>query len=143
MKFKFICFVVASFLFFSCSLENDANEPVPTKTLYHLVNVKGGIAGVDEDFEVNTIVWFFDTTTSTLEIDNNNSDSTKPDGLDTGDYSYSIIEANAKEYLVVDDNEIGSIYFDNSFLIIDENDLSNGTGADGFTYTFAVQIVAE
>lgn len=143
MKFKLIVLIVFASFIFGCSLNNDTTEPIKTKTLYHLLNVQEGVAGVDDDYNLNEIIWFFDAENGILEVDNNNTDDTKADGLATGDYVFSTIEENNKQYLLIDNTEMGRIYVSNNNLIIDENDLSDGSGADGFVYSFGIQIVAE
>lgn len=143
MKFKFLASVIFIVVLTSCSISSDNNNTQVVRTEWHLKNVSGGIEGVNDDFNYNIVVWTFDETLNTLTVSNNNTDTSKEDGLDSGTYTYSLIEEGSNTFLVVDDHEIGSLTLSTNELIIDENSTSNGNGADGFIYTFQLVQVTE
>ena len=127
----------------SCSVSNNDNDDPIEVTLYHwnLINVSGGIAGVDNDFEVGDIVWNYDSFENLLYVENSNSDETIEDGLDSGVYEFSVFELNLNIYTLLEFDEFGEIYeseTDDTILIIDQNSLSNGAASDGFVYTFKI-----
>ena len=129
----------------SCSLDSNPDTSSQSfRSLWHLINVSGGIAGVNDSFSLETIVWSFNEDTFILTIENNNTDDTKQDGHDSGEYDYSIVTENNEEFIVLDGTEIGAIYLTSqNILVIDENVTSSGAGADGFLYTFQRTLVAE
>ncbi|TXG34825.1 hypothetical protein [Seonamhaeicola maritimus] len=143
MKTKILILVTVFLTITSCSLSNDTNEGPVEVTLIHwnLINVTGGIAGVDNDFEVGDIVWNADEFNSVLAVNNSNTDNTIEDGLASGSYDFVLFEASGDIFTVIDGNEFGKIYIsetDNTLLIIDQNELSFGPQADGFIYTFKI-----
>ncbi|TNJ42414.1 hypothetical protein KFZ70_14625 [Tamlana fucoidanivorans] len=142
--------IVIMFLFFSnCTnttpLEGETQKP--TITQWHLVNVSGGISGVNIDFELGTIIWIFDINpnnyTDLLYVENNNEDDTIEDGLDHGPYPTSTTIAGDKIFLFVDSEEYGEfIYSNDDKLVINQNNRSNGEqGSDGYIYTFERMVV--
>ncbi len=142
MKIKLLIVLCCSLILTNCSVSNnDVENPQNFKNLWHLINASGGIAGVNENFELETITWSFDEVTQKLTVTNNNQDDSIQDGLDSGTYDYSIIIANGVSYLVVDDNEVGEITFSLTGMQIDENMMSTSTGADGFIYLFQLQTI--
>jgi len=143
MKFKFLASVIFIVILTSCSINSDNNNPQVVRTEWHLKNVSGGVGGVNDDFAISEVIWIFNETLSKLTVTNNNTDTSKEDGLDSGTYTYSLIEEGSNTFLVVDDHEIGSLTLPTNQLIIDENLTSNGTGADGFIYTFQLVQITE
>ncbi|MBJ6367341.1 hypothetical protein [Snuella sedimenti] len=138
MKRTFLIALSCVFLLTSCSVNtNDENNNQVVRYLWHIVNVTGGISGVDEQFSLDTIVWVFDELNGKLSVTNSNDDPEKEDGLDTGVYDFSIETIGGNTYLVVDDIEIGGITFPSlEEMILNENETSTGQGADGFIYSF-------
>lgn len=142
MKKNILIVTCSIFAFLNCSVNNDRSiNSDNVKYLWHLINVSGGIAGIDEQFELGTIVWEFNEDTSTLTVTNNNENSNVENGLDTGTYEFSVLNVDNKTYLVINSNEIGSFEISQNILTINQNEMSNGTGADGFIYTFQVEII--
>jgi len=130
--------------FTNCSIDNNTNEtPKVYVTYWHLINVSGGIAGVDNDFVMDKITWNFNEATGKLTVKNTNTDETIEDGLNTGTYTFSVTEVGSDKFLVVNSNEFGGLTFTETQLAIDQNKISNGTGADGFIYTFKRVVVVE
>ena len=142
MKIKLLIVLCCAFVFTNCSLSNDSETPQNYKKSWHLINVSGGFAGVNENFELETIIWSFDEPTAKLTVVNNNSDDTIQDGLASGAYDYSIdIAEDGKSYITIDANELGLLTVNQTGMFIDENMMSTGTGADGFIYSFQVELV--
>ena len=138
-KFSFLLFF-SLLLFFSCSLDNNSTSNTPTqyKLSWHLIETTGGIGGVDDLFEPGTVVWSFNENTGTLTVDNQNTEYTKEDFLDSGTYTYSIDPNpdNTDYFITIDDVEYGKIIIGSNKFTIDENQKSTGTSTDGFIYTF-------
>ncbi len=61
--------------FTNCSIDGNENSVVITKTYWHLKHVSGGIAGVDNNFSLNEIVWFFNELTGDLTVVNTNTEN--------------------------------------------------------------------
>ncbi|WP_100609854.1 hypothetical protein [Confluentibacter lentus] len=148
MKHYLIIACISFFTLTNCSL-NDINNDIPqvTRVLWHLKNVSGGVAGVDNDFASGVIIWEFKNGNSTLTVTNTNSNTAIEDGLDSGNYSYNItpIGTSSKTYLVINSNEFGSISFasNDTQLIINQNETSTGPVADGYIYTFTKSVIVE
>ncbi|MDO5968744.1 hypothetical protein Q4Q35_02905 [Flavivirga aquimarina] len=139
MKRNLLIILTCFFVLTNCSLNDDNNsDDTVVFTTWHLTNVTGGLAGVDDTFDLKTIIWIFDGNNSVITVVNNNTDDTKVDGLDSGTYDFSIITEGDDEFLVVENNEMGLLTTTTtqSYLEIDENSTSEGDVADGFIYTF-------
>lgn len=135
------CFVILT----NCSVDdsnNDSFDDINYLTQWHLTNVTGGVAGIDDEFDLGVVIWTFkdENDTKSLSIVNENIDTTKEDFLDSGEYTYSEIEENSITYLVINNIEYGAITFPanstTTNLVLNTNQLSNATGSDGFVYTF-------
>jgi hypothetical protein len=123
---------VIMFFIMGCSTDNThENSDVPSGT-WNLINVSGGLAGIDNDFEKGKIVWNFNVKDSTLVVANNDGSNSIYNGLATGTYTYSIHEGKDEFYLLINDKEVGGITLAKSQLVIDQNSTTNGSGADGF-----------
>jgi hypothetical protein len=128
----------------NCSIGNNEDLPDQIITIYwHLTNVSGGVAGVDNDFDVNDIVWHFNNTTNKLTVNNTNTDDTIEDGFDSGVYDFSVTTVGSDEFLIIDSNELGNVEATQTQLIIDQNITTSGTGDDGFVYTFTRETIVE
>ncbi|WP_372937835.1 hypothetical protein [Seonamhaeicola sp.] len=132
-----ICFIFLT----SCDL-NDDNETTYEETTYlvewHLIEVNGGISGETDEFDLNTVVWTFNTENNVLTVVNNNTDDTKEDALDSGTYSYSETDFGGIFYLSIDGDEFGEFSFSssNNFLTINATELSTEMVSDGYIYEF-------
>jgi len=142
MKWHLFIALFSLLAFTNCS--TDTNEtPKAYVTYWHLVKVSGGIAGVNTIFEKDAIVWHFNDATSKLTVKNKNTNETIEDGLDTGNYTFSITEVGSDKFLNINSNEFGGFTLTQTALVIDQNKISNGTGADGFVYTFKLVVAIE
>ena len=119
----------------SCSINNDDDKPQVVRSEWHLKNVSGGLAGVNNDFDFNQVIWMFNELQGSLTVLNNNTNAVE-DGLDSGTYNYSLLDDGTTTFLIIDDNEFGGLIILNNNLTIDQNLTSTGTGADGFIYSF-------
>ncbi|GAA4269664.1 hypothetical protein [Hyunsoonleella aestuarii] len=146
MKNKIVIAITFLMLFSSCSLDDESNSAQyqTFRSFWHLARVTGGIAGVDNQFELDTVIWSFDEDNNEITVENNNTDDTKQDGLNSGVYSYETTAFDTKEILIIDNQDFGEIYLDSqNVLVIDQNETTMGSGADGFVYTFQRVVVAE
>ena len=139
MKQNILILLASFFITFSCSVDNKSNDISDENviSLWHLTSASGGISGVNDQFSLGIIGWVFDDENGTVTIENNNSDSGKEDGLDSGTYNYSIIETETASFIIVDGIELGELLFtSNNFFEINQNETSTGPAADGYIYTF-------
>ncbi len=138
MRKHFLTVLFSVIILTSCSVKNDTQLTDPQIIIVHwnLVEVTGGIAGADHTFPLETIVWDFNEIDLKLTVTNNNTDDTKEDALTSGTYPYSVTNANGKTYFSITGNEFGRFVVTANKLVIDQNDLSQGSGADGYIYTF-------
>ena len=135
MHLKFLIAIILIIIISSCSINNEDDTSKFVRSEWHLKNVSGGLAGVNNDFDINQIIWMFDEFQSSITVLNNNTNPLE-DGLDSGSYVYSILNDGNNTFLIIDGNEYGSITVLTNNLIIDQNLTSTGTGADGFIYSF-------
>ncbi len=147
MTNKFFLLLTCFFILTNCSLDNDniIEDQQEYDLEWHLIEVTGGFTGVDLQFDLDTIIGVFDNggdnndadNDNILTIVNNNTDDTKEDFLDSGTYSYSITQETNGNYITIEGTEFGEVTFPTTTtLLIDTNELSTGSGADGFVYTF-------
>jgi len=140
---KFLTSIIFILLLTSCSLSNDNDNPQYVRSEWHLKNVSGGIDGVNNDFDLSTVIWTFNEALGTLNIVNNNTNEELEDGYDTGNYTYSLIDNGNNSFIIINQIEFGSLTLSNNKLIINQNEKSTGTGADGYIYTFQLVEVVE
>ncbi len=134
---KFIITILCFITLTACS--NSDNEPKDDilSGIWNVQNISGGFVGMNQDFEEETITWTFNASDSKLTVVNNNVlVDVIYDGLDSGSYPYSIIEVDDESFLEINGQEFAGISFANSQLLLDQNKMSTGTGADGFVLLF-------
>jgi len=142
MKPYLLVALVSIMFLTNCSIEDNGNDNTSkVTTLWNLINVSGGIAGVDNNFDMGDIVWTFNEVTSTLTVNNNNSDDGVEDGLNSGSYPYYVYESDEALFLIINTAEYGGFTVLENQLIIDQNSTSTGSGADGYVYTFQKSLV--
>ncbi len=123
-------------IFTNCT--NDDTLP-PIETLHgtwHLININGGFAGIDDDYNPGTIIWTFNSESLTIDVDNNSSQENIYSGFESGTYLYSIVENNSNDYILINEEEFGNYIISVNELIIDQNEIQDGVGADGFILQF-------
>jgi hypothetical protein len=109
-----------------------SDDTISTNDTWNLVNISGGFAGIDKNFNVGEIIWTFNEQNSTLIIKKNTQELFI--GIDEGTYSYAIEDINGTSYLNLDNLERGSFTISQNELIIDENKSSTGSGADRYAF---------
>lgn len=135
MNLKFLTSIILIVIITSCSINNEDNKIQVLRSEWHLKNVSGGLEGVNNDFVLNQVIWMFNEPQSSLTVLNNNT-NTVEDGLDSGTYTYALLNDGNNTFLIIDDGEFGGLTILNNILTIDQNITSTGSGADGFIYTF-------
>ncbi|WP_411030630.1 hypothetical protein [Spongiimicrobium sp. 3-5] len=138
MKSKLLAFVLCCIGFlFGCNSDDSINLPLEVFTAeWHVSNISGGLAGINDDYVQGTIIWSFTPDSGTLEVENNNNTDTIYDGLPSGTYEYSILDVDGELFMIIDNQEFGGIASTTNSLTIDQNQTSNGSGADGFILQF-------
>ncbi len=124
--------LITSGLLLSCSRDDD--DEIPTiEGIWHMKNISGGIAGIDDTYTHHSIKWTFNSQDHTLTVANNNpSTTTIYDGFASGIYSYSILESDGDSYIVIEGNEFGKTTLTMNSLTLDQNKSSTDNGNDGF-----------
>lgn len=115
-----------------CSGDDDAVVvPSGLEGTWNLINVTGGLIGINENFKKGEIVWVFDTTSKQVKVTNNNgSAGSTQDLFPTGTYTYSIVFSNDTKRLIVNDINLGTLEMTTNEFTVDDQ------FADGFKYTF-------
>nr|WP_321229543.1 hypothetical protein [uncultured Psychroserpens sp.] len=132
---KYIYVLLVTFFVLSCNNDDDRssnNEPTLNGS-WSVINVIGGLAGIDDNYEEDVIVWNFDEQTQELTVTNNNVELVIYDGLASGIYSYEVLIEDENTSLIID----GIIY---DLSILTETSLVLDEGAftsDGFQLTFS------
>ena len=126
---KKLLIITLGFILAGCEKE-DINPTLETE--WYLTNVSGGIAGVNYHFTPGTITWTLGA--ETLVVVNNNTDETKFDSYESGQYTYQIVEDGIGEKLVIDNASLGYLDLQFDSLTVDPN---KGGAADGFVLTFS------
>lgn len=121
-------------MFVSCGNDDDNSEQLNLLGEWNLINLSGGIAGFDVDYERGWIVWNFSE--DTVLIANNSPIDNGPNFYNSGTYSYEIISTNNKKYLKIGGQEVGQIRIANTSFTIDQNEYTTGSGNDGFGIYF-------
>lgn len=119
----------------ACENKTELDQEDPGGS-WNLINVSGGFAGIDETFEKGDITWSFDDGASTLTVLINEDSNALFTGLPEGTYTYSILEVSRKQYLIIDAIERGRLTYADNQMVLNENDISTGSGADNFVFTF-------
>ena len=101
-----------SVLIISCTRsDDDPNlENISSVNLegeWNLVNISGGLLGMDQNFEIGTIIWDFDVSDQMVTVTNNNTIEGVFDSFPTGVYPYSISAPADIDELIVNDVNLG------------------------------------
>lgn len=130
-NFKILTALLVFFTLLSCN-DDDKTPTNKTDGEWELYRVSGGLIGVNQTFTGNMITWKFNSENHTLVVVNNNTNGNLFDGLDSGTYSYEIVNnPNSQECektISIDNQNYGCISIIDSKLII------NDTYTDGFQY---------
>lgn len=96
---------------------------------WDLININGGLIGMNTDFPSGSITWEFDD--AKVHITNNNPMMNPGyDGFETGTYNYMLHDSNGFRTLTVDNQELGLIVINNENLSVDQR------AVDGFQILF-------
>ncbi|MCL6265846.1 hypothetical protein [Flagellimonas myxillae] len=135
---KHLLFVVLfGIVLFGCSNSQTGEKTDILSGAWQITNISGGFAGINDDYEPSTIVWSFNATTSQVLVTNNNTqDGILYDGLSSGSYPYSLLINEGKQFLEIDGQEFAGINRTNVALVLDQNQTTSGSGADGFVLRF-------
>ena len=131
---KHLLYILLFAITVGCSNDDDTSDPDISSSglngTWNLVNVLGGFVGIDHDFENGVIIWDFDENNNTVNITNNNTDNTIYDVLPTGTYTYSLVDIQGNQELVVGDRNLGNLEINDSEFTVNEQ------FRDGFRVTF-------
>ena len=130
---KKVVYILVSVLLLSCSLNDDTNTPT-RDAKWSLINISGGIEGIEIILDKGQITWVFDEASNNLIVEVNIDDPLI--GLSEGTYSYDLEIISNESFLFVDSNEFGAITVSETQLKIDQNITSTGTAADMFLFRF-------
>lgn len=100
---------------------------------WNLSNVSGGLMGTDIDYAEGDVVWDF-VDEDTLVVENNADGSEEEEafsGLESGTYTYDIIEEDGYEKLIINSEFSGVLTIDGDLFGVD-----NGLPVDGFYYEY-------
>ena len=129
MRYLYILLILI--ILIGCSTGDDTNNrSVSLQGAWNLVNVTGGFAGVDQDFDKGTIIWNFNESDAMVEITNNNTVTGVYDGFPSGTYTYSINTTVDIDELIVNEVNLGT------FTSTSENFSVNQQFRDGFEIQF-------
>lgn len=136
MKIHIIIFFI-SFSFFTCS-EDEVLIKDQIVGSWELVSISGGLGGFNCEYKAGEIIWLFDA--NAIKVEKNTVFSTNCDNKQSGSYSYTIVTDDDTNFLFFNSADIGQVSVITSDevenLTINGNELSTGSGADGFLYTF-------
>ncbi|WP_417876116.1 hypothetical protein [Winogradskyella sediminis] len=126
-------FLALMLLTLSCKSDDDADQNLNPTLIgsWSLVNVSGGFAGVDDDFNDGVILWNFTNNPSEITITNTNTTEVVHSGYPSGTYSYEIETTPNDTIVVIENTDLRIISLTTNQLILDE-----GVVSDGFQYTF-------
>jgi hypothetical protein len=130
---KKIVFILLSVLLLSCSLSNDTTT-TSRDGKWSLINISGGIAGIEINLEKGQITWVFDEANNNLIVEVNIDDPMI--GLSEGVYSFELKTINNEQFLFVNGTEFGALTVSETQLNIDQNITSTGSGADMYAFQF-------
>ncbi|TVZ57350.1 hypothetical protein OD91_2671 [Lutibacter sp. Hel_I_33_5] len=132
---KLSLLMILSLVFFTnCNSDNSTQ----TETLsgsWTLKNVRGGLQGINIDYNHGEVEWIFNLNNNTLIVENNII-STGPEdiysGLDSGKYDIQVEQNDKQETLFINNTERGVIIL----LSATSLKIDNGLAADGFITEF-------
>lgn len=135
---KYLIFIsFFNLLLTQCSEDEVLEKPDPLHGSWNVVNISGGFAGINDDYERGSIIWDFDSVSSTLSVSNTHEKKdVLYDGFPTGAYNYMIITSENSSYLQINEGEFAGIELRDNQLILNQNQSTSGTGADGFVLVF-------
>jgi len=123
----------------SCQSDDDLNDLTDNLKIlsdsWTLTSIQGGATNINYNFEQGDIVWNFNGEANILSVVNNYNGDVAYNGLQTGDYSFSIIQFDAILLIEIDNESFGTYYIEDNTLIINLNGSTSGN-SDGFILDF-------
>lgn len=117
--------------FISCNDNDDNSTQQETISgTWNLINVRGGLAGINNNYSKGDIKWAFDQTNAILTVENKIGNN-NAFYLHNGIYSFNIEDDQETKILFIDNNDYRLVILsiDNSLIITDDFN-------DGFTAEF-------
>lgn len=116
--------------------EKDAGNTI-LKGTWFLVQSTGGFAGTNAEIPHGDVKWTFSNQGSMVTVENNfQGEAMTYTIIKSGKYDYSVVNNDGKSYLFLAGKELGEFHIENDRLIINENKMSNASGADRFIVQF-------
>lgn len=136
MKKSLAIFILSLFSITNTGCDNDDSVTVPFELEgeWNMVNVSGGILGIDVDFEANEVVWNFNLNRGEVRIENSISTQDPRQifsGLSSGTYSFELKKIQNVLILFINGNRMGFLFVSNTILSIND-----GVATDGFITEF-------
>ena len=116
MNLRSIAFVTSLLFIFGCN--NDQLEP--RQQIYghcNLINKCGGFAGINCTYELSEQTWTFEQSVVTI-VDNANNTGASCASFFEGSYSYEVQEVEGKQFLLLEEDNLGRIVISNNELTI-------------------------
>lgn len=138
MKIRVLTLLLSFGLVFftSCNNDDDSSQIGTVDGTWNLINISGGFAGIDDAYDPGIITWTFNNQNLTINIENNSTEENLYSGFESGTYSYSIVENNGNEYILINTAEFGNYVLSINNLKINQNEIQSGSGSDGFLLEF-------
>jgi hypothetical protein len=133
---KYICLLFITLSILACNNDDDTpqNNESALEGGWSLTNVIGGLAGIDDDYESDVIVWNFNQANQELTVTNTNIETVIFDGLPTGVYDYQVMTNTDQEVtLIIEEFDFRVSVLTETSFILDEGAFTN----DGFQLTFS------
>ncbi|WP_299253547.1 hypothetical protein [uncultured Aquimarina sp.] len=127
---KRLCILLLSIVLFSCSNDDDNNAQPTLQGTWNLVNISGGITGLDEDIAKGIVVWDFNETTGMVTIVNSSTTTSANTLLVSGTYTYSVSAPADADILIVNEVNYGRLNLENTVFTVTESAI------DGFIFRF-------
>ena len=143
---KFVTLILGIVFFTNCNNNDDLTQTENLNETWNLKNVSGGFPCVDIDYENGIVTWQFVSETESLIVVSsviNNGPQSVYLPLQSGNYNYTVTEANGKTFIgiegfgIFDNGEYGRYEINNNGeLIIDQGEGSEGSADDVFILQF-------
>jgi hypothetical protein len=131
---KTIYIIIITLLTLSCNSDDEASQNEEPSLIgpWSLVNVSGGLAGVNDDFEIGVITWDFNENFLEFTVTNTNATNVIFDGLPTGTYNFRVLSSTGEDAFLVTD----TYSYEITTLTGTQLKLDEGIAFDGFLLTF-------
>lgn len=141
MKFNTIFLIIIALILSSCTIEDEpiVNNNNTSVATWHLIKSENPIMGTLSSFDLDTITWIFFDTQGAIRVENNNTDDTKYDLLDSGTYNYFEAAAGNENFIDINQVEYSININENTFTLHDKGGVSLSSGdalEGGIIYTF-------